>query len=61
MTRLECEASVVPKSLPGQDLPMEEAGDVGQVAEMVRQGRALLKIIATPWGVEFYLHREGEE
>ena len=61
MNTLECAAPVVPKSLHGLDVPMEEAGDAGQVAEMVRQGRALLKIVATPWGVELSLHRVGEE
>ena len=43
-----------------REVPLEEAGDLGRVAEMVRQGKALLKVVEMPWGVEFYLHEDVE-
>ena len=34
-------------------VPIDEAGS--DVAERVKQGKAALKIVETPWGVEFYV------
>ena len=36
-------------------IPIEEAGSAKEVADRVRQGKALLKIVETPWGIEFYI------
>jgi len=36
-------------------IPIEEAGSAKAVADRVRQGKALLKIVETPWGIEFYI------
>jgi hypothetical protein len=39
----------------------EIAEDVSQVAELIRSGRAFLKVVAYPWGVEFEVcGQEGE-
>jgi hypothetical protein len=35
--------------------PIEEAGSGKEIAAKIREGSALLKIVATPWGVEFYV------
>ena len=34
---------------------MEDAGSGKEIAEKVRAGKALLEIVSTPWGAEFYL------
>ena len=36
-------------------VPIEDAGRAKEVAERVRQGEALLEVVSTPWGVEFYV------
>jgi hypothetical protein len=36
-------------------VPIEAAGSSKEVAEWVRQGKAILKIVETPWGIEFYI------
>jgi hypothetical protein len=36
-------------------VPLEEAGSGEEVANRVREGKALLEIVSTPWGVEFYV------
>ena len=36
-------------------VPIEEAGSAKEVADRVRQGKAYLKIVETPWGIEFYI------
>jgi hypothetical protein len=41
-------------------VPIEAAGSAAEVADRVRQGKALLKIVSTPWGVEFYIVGVGE-
>ena len=48
--------------VPGaRDVPIEEAGSATDVADRVRQGKAFLKIVSTPWGVEFYVCEAGVE
>lgn len=44
-----------------EGLPIEVAGSGQEIADKVREGKALLKIVATPWGVEFYVVEVGEE
>lgn len=39
--------------------PLEDAGPAKEIAEKVRQGKASLRIVETPWGVEFYIHEKG--
>ena len=41
--------------LLAEGVPMEMAGSGREVADRVREGRALLKVVATPWGVDFYV------
>ena len=40
-----------------EDLP---PGSAKEVAEKVRQGKATLRIVGTPWGVEFYICETGD-
>ncbi len=40
-------------------VPIETAGTAREVAEKVKQGKAFLKIVDTPWGVEFYIGERG--
>jgi hypothetical protein len=42
-------------------IPVEQAGSGKEIADKIREGRALLKIVATPWGVEFYVVGMGKE
>jgi hypothetical protein len=42
-------------------IPVEQAGSGKEIADRIREGRALLKIVATPWGVEFYVVEVGKE
>jgi hypothetical protein len=42
-------------------IPIEEAGSAKEVARSVQQGKAFLKIVQTPWGVEFYVYKTGAE
>ncbi|MDE1852344.1 MAG: hypothetical protein KGI38_01220 [Thaumarchaeota archaeon] len=39
----------------GDPVPLEQAGSGREIAERVRQGKAFLQIVSTPWGVEFYV------
>lgn len=39
----------------GASVPLEDAGTGKEIAEKVRAGEALLEIVSTPWGAEFYL------
>jgi hypothetical protein len=41
-------------------VPIEQAGSAKEVADKVRQGKAFLKIVSTPWGVEFYICEAGD-
>jgi hypothetical protein len=41
-------------------VPIEQAGSAKEIADRVRQGKALLKIVSTPWGLEFYVVGVGE-
>ena len=43
-----------------EGVPIERAGSAREIADRIRQGRALLKIVSTPWGVEFYVVGVGE-
>jgi hypothetical protein len=36
-------------------VPLEDAGSGKEIAQKIRDGRALLEIVSTPWGVEFYV------
>ena len=46
----------VPESIAGaKAVPIEAAGSAREVAARVREGRAFLKVVSTPWGVEFYV------
>ena len=47
--------------LDSRGVPIESAGPASAVAERVKQGRALLKVVETPWGVEFYVVERGVE
>lgn len=50
----------IPSSiLNARGVPIEEAGAAKEVADRVRQGQAYLKIVETPWGVEFYVVDSG--
>jgi hypothetical protein len=40
-------------------VPLEAARSSKEVAEWVRQGTAILKIVETPWGIEFYICQLG--
>jgi len=42
-----------------QDIPLERAGSAEQIAERIREGKALLKVVSTPWGVDFYIVEVG--
>jgi hypothetical protein len=47
---------VVPDSVwRARAVPIEEAGSAKEVAQRVREGKAFLKIVETPWGIEFYI------
>ena len=49
-------ASWIPKSvLDSKGVRIEDAGSSKEVAEWVRQGKAFLKVVETPWGIEFYI------
>lgn len=50
----------VPESLMNaRGIPIESAGGAKEVADRVRQGKAFLEIVGTPWGVEFYVVEVG--
>lgn len=40
-------------------VPIETAGSAREVADRVREGKALLEIVETPWGIEFYIIESG--
>ena len=42
-----------------EGVPIERAGSAREIADKVRQGKALLKIVSTPWGVDFYVVEVG--
>ena len=42
-------------------VPIEAADSAREVADRVRAGRAFLKVVSTPWGVEFYVCEAGVE
>ena len=39
--------------LVSEPIPIEEVGDVDSVRKKIETGKALLRIVAHPWGVEF--------
>ncbi len=41
--------------------PLEEIGDVGALAQKLRSGQAILKVVAYPWGVEFHVYEAEVE
>ena len=50
-----------PETYLDSGVPIESAGPASAVAERVRQGKAFLKVVEMPWGVEFYIvERVGE-
>jgi len=52
---------VVLQSLPmAEGTPIDRAGTAREVADKIRQGRALLRIVSTPWGVDFYVVEVGD-
>jgi hypothetical protein len=60
----KCELQLAPSAVHpsgrAREVSIEEAGDAGRIADRVRQGKALLKVVVMPWGVEFYLDEEVE-
>jgi len=51
----------LPKSiLNTRGVPIEDAGSAKEVAQRVREGKAVLEIVETPWGIEFYIYEVGE-
>lgn len=47
---------VIPASVArARGVPIEDAGPAKEVADRVRQGKAFLKIVEAPWGIEFYI------
>ena len=55
-TEPEYEKLGVPERvLLAEGVPIEMAGSGREIADKVRDGRALLKIVATPWGTDFYV------
>ncbi len=55
-TQAELTAAEVTGPISGaRAVPIEAAGGAKEVADKVRQGKAVLKIVETPWGVEFYV------
>ena len=57
----ERQSAEAPESFESRGVPIESAGPASAVAERVKQGRALLKVVETPWGVEFYVVERGVE
>lgn len=56
MSMQEFASATVPESiLKARAVPIEMAGSAREVAEKIRQGKAFLKIVSTPWGVDFYV------
>lgn len=55
MSKTEFAATKVPASVwVAGPVPLDGAvDDVSEVAEKIRNGRAFLKVVAYPWGVEF--------
>ena len=41
-------------------VPIEAAGSAREVADRIREGKAVLKVVSTPWGVEFYICEVGD-
>lgn len=39
----------------GESVPLEMAGSGKEIAAKVRAGKAVLEILSTPWGIEFYI------
>jgi hypothetical protein len=58
----EFTSTAVPESiLKARAIPIERAGSAKEVADRIRQGKAFLKIVSTPWGVDFYICEVGDE
>jgi hypothetical protein len=47
--------------LSAKEVPIDMAGSGKEIADKIREGCAVLKIVATPWGVEFYVVGMGKE
>ncbi len=59
-TQPECVTAKVPGSISGaRAVPIEAAGSAEEVANEISQGRAFLKVVETPWGIEFYVVGAG--
>ncbi|MDG7008455.1 MAG: hypothetical protein JRN06_09485 [Nitrososphaerota archaeon] len=60
-TELEPSPRVPGPILLAEGVPIEVAGSGREVADKIRDGRALLKIVAAPWGADFYVVEVGKE
>jgi len=57
----ESAMGAVPQSVAmAEGTPIDRAGTAREVADKIRQGRALLKIVSTPWGVDFHVVEVGD-
>lgn len=61
MNRTKFATAIVPSSVrvakPNQ---VDGADDIGSISERIRSGRAFLKVVAYPWGVEFDVYDREE-
>jgi hypothetical protein len=42
-------------------VPIDQAGSVSDIVSKIESGRAFLKVVAYPWGVEFDVRDGGDE
>lgn len=55
-TRTKYATAEVPVPFPeARAVPIEAAGSATEVADQIRQGKAFLKVVESPWGVDFYI------
>lgn len=55
MSKTECmECSPAGHAL-AEPIPLEDAGNGGEIAAKIRDGKAVLEVVSTPWGIEFYV------
>ncbi len=59
MSKPEFAMEASASSEPTRSVPLETAGSAKEVADRIRQGRSVLEIVSTPWGVEFYVRDIG--
>ena len=56
MSQRRFSSLVIPESVArARGVPIEDAGPAKEVADRVRRGKAFLKIVEAPWGIEFYI------